>query len=338
MPKISKVKAREILDSRGNPTIEATISLDSGHTGTSSVPSGASTGKYEAHELRDNDLDRFKGLGVLKAVENVNTIIADKIIGLDATQQTKLDQTLINLDGTSNKQKLGSNAILSVSESCLKAAASFYQLPLYQYIQKKYSLVEKITKMPNPTFNIINGGAHGTGNLDFQEFHLIPSVRFTYEKALQIGDEIYKSLKTVLKRKRAVHSVGDEGGYAPNLFTNLDALEVIIEAIKTTKYKFQQDVFVGLDVAANYFYENGQYQIKDRAQPFSRDEFIAYYIQLNLEYRLFSLEDGLHEDDWEGWTKLNNELGKSTLIVGDDLLTTNKIRVKKAIEKKSLQR
>lgn len=335
MPKISQVKAREILDSRGSPTIETTITLDTGHSGTSSVPSGASTGKYEAHELRDNDPDRFKGLGVLKAVENVNVTIADQIIGQEATQQTQLDQTLINLDGTSNKQKLGSNAILSISESCLKAAANYYQLPLYQYIQKKYSLVKEITKIPNPTFNIINGGAHGAGNLDFQEFHLIPSVRFTYKKALQIGDEIYTSLKTVLKRRRAITSVGDEGGYAPNLFTNLDALEVIIEAIKATQYKFQQDVFVGLDVAANHFYQNGQYQIKDRAQPFSRDEFIAYYTQLNREYRLFSLEDGLHEDDWDGWAKLNSELGHSTLIVGDDLLTTNKLRVEKAIQKKA---
>ncbi len=333
MPKISKVKSREILDSRGNPTVETTVYLDTGHYGTSSVPSGSSTSKYEAFELRDNDQDRFNGLGVLKAINNVNTIIADKIIGLDPTKQTKLDQTLITLDGTSNKKRLGGNSILSVSESCLKAAASYFQLPVYGYLSKKYGLSKNLNKLPNPTFNIINGGSHGAGNLDFQEFHIIPSLRFPYHTALQIGDEVYKSLKHVLKRRRAVHSVGDEGGYAPNLFTNLDALEVILEAINSTTYKFAKDVFVGLDVAANHFYKNGQYQIKDRAQPYNQEELIAYYLQLNREYRIFSLEDGLHEDDWDGWSKLTYELGGQSLIVGDDLLVTNKVRVQRGIQK-----
>ncbi len=335
MPKIAKVLSREILDSRGNPTVETTITLNTGHQGTASVPSGASTGKHEAHELRDNDKNRFNGLGVLKAVQNVNTTINAAIIGHDPTKQTKLDQTLINLDGTTSKKNLGSNAILSVSQACLKAAANYFQLPVYAYIAKKYGLNPNLKTLPGPTFNIINGGAHGAGNLDFQEFHLVPSIRFPFHTSLQIGDEIYKSLKTVLKRRRAIHSVGDEGGYAPNLFTNLDALEVILEAIRGTNYKFTQDVFLGLDVAASYFYKNGQYQIKDRAQPYNKDELIAYYSQLNREYRLFSLEDGLHEDDWEGWSKLTYELGNNTLIVGDDLLSTNKQRVQKAIQKKS---
>ena len=335
MAKIAKLQAREILDSRGHPTIETTVFTDSGIKATSSVPSGASTGKYEAHELRDNDPTRFNGQGVLKAVANVNTLILNTLKGFDITSQTKLDQALINLDGTANKSKLGSNAILSVSESCLKAASKHYQLPIYAYLQKKYGLDTDGTKLPAPTFNIINGGAHGAGNLDFQEFHIIPSARFPYHTALQMGTEIYQKLKNVLKRRNAITSIGDEGGYAPDLFTNLDALEVILEAINSTQYQFAQDVFVGLDVAANHFYKNGSYQIKDRAQPYSKEEFIAYYQQLNREYRLFSLEDGLHEDDWDGWATLTLDIGANTLIIGDDLLTTNKTRVEKAIQKKS---
>lgn len=335
MAKIAKVYAREILDSRGTPTIETTIWLDNGYAGTAAVPSGSSTTKHEAVELRDNDPHRFHGLGVLKAINNVNQVIAPKIIGLDPSQQTTLDQTLINLDGTSNKAKLGGNTILSVSEAALKAAAANFKLPIYQYLIKKYQLVKDLKRMPNPTFNIINGGAHGAGNLDFQEFHVIPSIRFPYHQALEIGAEIYHSLEKTLKRRRAIHSVGDEGGFAPNLFTNLDALEVILEAINQTEHKFAQDVFLGLDVAASWFYKNKQYQIKDRAQPYNTKELIAYYIQLNREYRLFSLEDPLEEDDWDGWAKLTTDLSSDTLIVGDDLLSTNKNRVQKAIDKKA---
>jgi len=335
MAKIAKLQAREILDSRGTPTVETTLWLDTGHWAIAAVPSGSSASKHEAVELRDNDPQRFHGQGVLKAVDNVNQIIAPKIIGLDASQQTQLDQTLINLDGTSNKAKLGGNAILSVSEANLKAAASSYQLPIYQYIVKKYQLVKDLKKLPSPTFNIINGGAHGAGNLDFQEFHIVPSLRFPYHQALEIGAEIYHSLENTLKIRRAIHSVGDEGGFAPNLFTNMDALEVILEAVNQTEHKFAQDVFLGLDVAASWFYKNGRYQIKDRAQPYNRDELIAYYLQLNREYRLFSLEDALEADDWNGWAKLTSDLSSDTLIVGDDLLITNKLRVQKAIDKKA---
>ncbi len=335
MAKIAKLRAREILDSRGTPTVETTLWLDTGHWAIAAVPSGSSASKHEAVELRDNDPSRFHGQGVLKAVNNVNQIIAPKVIGLDASKQTQLDQTLINLDGTSNKAKLGGNAILSVSEANLKAAASSYQLPIYQYLVKKYQLVKDLKKLPSPTFNIINGGAHGAGNLDFQEFHIVPSLRFPYHQALEIGAEIYHSLENTLKTHRAIHSVGDEGGFAPNLFTNMDALEIILEAINQTEHKFAQDVFLGLDVAASWFYKNGRYQIKDRAQPYSRDELIAYYLQLNREYRLFSLEDPLEKDDWGGWAKLTSDLSSDTLIVGDDLLITNKLRVKKAIDKKA---
>ena len=335
MAKIVKIYAREILDSRANPTIETAVYLDSGHQGKCSVPSGASSSKYEACELRDNDPNRFAGMGVLKAVNHVNQIIAPKVIGLDSSCQTKLDQLLINLDATPNKSNLGANAILSISIAVLKAGAAYYCLPVYQYIAKKYGLSKNLTRMPGPTFNIINGGAHGAGNLDFQEFHVIPSARFSYRQALQIGIEIYQSLKKTLKLRGAIHSVGDEGGFAPNLFTNLDALELIVDSINQTAYKFTQDVFLGLDVSAGFFFKNNQYQIKDRAQPFSRDELIAYYQQLNQEYHLFSLEDGLDQDDWEGWTKLTDALDSSTLIVGDDLLSTNKERVKKAITAKA---
>ena len=335
MPKILKIKAREILDSRGSPTIETTVVLDSGHQGTAAIPSGASTGKHEAVELRDNDKTRFNGLGVLKAVNNVNSIIAENIIGLDPTKQTLIDQTLINLDGTNNKKNLGSNSILSVSTATLKAAASYYNLPVYSYVDKKYNLGKNSNKLPGPTFNIINGGAHGAGNLDFQEFHIVPSRRFPYHTALQIGNEIYKSLKQVLTQRNAIHSIGDEGGFAPNLFTNMDALELILEAARLTPYQFAQDVFLGLDVAANFFHNNNHYTIKDRAQPYSKEELIAYYLQLNREYRLFSLEDALEEEDWSGWKKLTEDIGDNTLVVGDDLLTTNKERVKKAIQEKA---
>lgn len=331
MAKISQIKAREILDSRANPTIETTIWLDSGHFGIASIPSGSSSSKYEAFELRDNDPARFDGLGVLKAVNFVNQELRPKLIGLDPAQQTKFDQLLIDLDATPNKSKFGANSILSLSIANLKAAASYFKLPVYQYLYQKYSLVKDLSKMPSPTFNIINGGAHGAGNLDFQEFHLIPSTRFSYHQSLQMGIEVYNHLKKVLIRRQAIHSVGDEGGFAPNLFTNLDALEIILEAINTTAYKFTTDLFLGLDISANYFIKNGQYQIKDRAQPFSREELIAYYQQLNREYHIFSLEDGLDQDDWEGWTKLTESLGSATLIVGDDLLSTNKERVKKAV-------
>lgn len=335
MAKIKRLVATEILDSRGNPTIQTTVVLDTGHQATASIPSGASTGKSEAVELRDNDPNRFHGQGVLKAVNNVNSVIGPKLMGFDPTQQTKLDQALIDLDATPNKANLGANALLSVSIAVLKAAAASLNLPVYKYLSLKYALNPSLKKLPSPTFNIINGGAHGAGNLDFQEFHIIPSLRFPYHQALQIGDEIYKSLKTTLKRRQLVHSIGDEGGYAPNLFTNLDALEVILETINQSPYKFAQDVFLGLDVAADFFFINGQYQIKDRAQPYSRDELIDYYQQLNREYHLFSLEDPLSAEDFNGWQKLNNELSSTTLIIGDDLLCTNKNRIVKAIAAKA---
>ena len=335
MAKIAKIRAREILDSRGHPTIETTLYLDTGHSGLASVPSGASSAQHEAVELRDNDPQRFQGLGVTKAVNLINQTLSAKLKGLDPTRQTELDQLLISEDGTPDQSRLGANTLLSISQAAIVASAAYYQLPVYQYLRQKYYQHLPLNHLPSPTFNIINGGAHGAGNLDFQEFHLIPSVRFSYSQALQIGETVYQSLLKTLKFRRAITSVGDEGGFAPDLFTNLDALSIMLESLKQTPYQLAKDVFLGLDVAADFFYKNGHYEIKDRAQPYSRDELIAYYRELVKEFHLFSLEDGLNQDDWTGWSELNAALGSSCLIVGDDLLSTNPDRVKQAIAKKA---
>jgi enolase len=330
--KVKKVEASEILDSRGNPTIETEVVLEDGSYSIASIPSGALVGKYETIELRDGDPKRFKGMGVLKAVDNVNKIIGPKIIGMDAAYQSKIDEVLNSLDETENKSKLGGNALLSVSQGVLEASAVSYNMDIYAYIQTKYKFTDKAA-VPAPIFNVINGGKHGAGNLDFQEFHIIPSTRKSYSEALQCGDEIYQGLGNTLAYRGAIHSVGVEGGYAPNLFTNLDALEIITEAIKETDYVLTDDVFLGLDVAAGFFYKNGKYSIKDRAQTFSPEEFIEYYQDLNSQYHLFSLEDPLHSEDWSAWQKLNKTLGKNTIIIGDDLLSTNLERIKKAVSK-----
>ena len=335
MAKIINLKAREILDSRGIPTIETEIWLDTGHYAVASVPSGTSTGKYEAVELRDSDPHRFNGQGVLKATNNVNAIIAPQLIGKDPQDQTQIDQLLINLDGTKNKAKLGANAILSVSQAVCEVAAASMNLPTYLYLIWKYRGKDKVAKIPTPIFNVINGGTHGAGNLDFQEFHLIPSTLKPYHQALQIGEEIYQTLEKILIEKGAVHSVGVEGGFAPNLFTNMDALEAIMEAISRTPHQFAQDVFIGLDVAASHFFDNGHYTIKDRSQSFTAKEFLSYYEELGKNYHLFSLEDPLQEDDWQSWQELTALVGHTTLIVGDDLLATNKDRLRKAIDIKA---
>lgn len=335
MVKIAKVWAREILDSRGQPTIETTVTLETGHQGTASVPTGASASKYEAVELRDGDPARFRGLGVLKAVGLINGQLAAKLKGVDATRQTELDQQLVEWDGTADKSRLGANSILSLSQAVLVAAAAYYRLPVYRYLRQKYYPRLKLDHLPTPIFNIINGGAHGAGNLDFQEFQVIPSARFDYRRCLQIGEEIYQSLRATLKYRRAITSVGDEGGFAPNLFTNLDALAVILESLKQTPYQLAKDVFLGLDAAADFFYSNEHYEIKDRAQPYNEAELVAYYQELVKEFRLFYLEDGLSQDAWSGWVALNSAIGNQCLIVGDDLLATNKDRVRQAIAKKA---
>ncbi len=335
--KIYGVYAREILDSRDNPTVETTVVLESGYRGTASVPSGASVSKYEAVELRDNDPKRYGGMGVLKAVDNVNRVIAPALRGQDVFNQQAIDSTMITLDGTPNKSKLGSNSILSVSLAASVAAASAQRVPLYSYINTIFSAIvpTSLTRMPTPTFNIVNGGKHGAGNLDFQEFHVVPATSKPYHIALEMGVEIYDALKQILIYRNAVHSVGDEGGFAPNLFTNLDALQILLDAIKATPYKFGVDVFLGLDLASTNFRTASGYRIKDKPQTLGTRDFIEYLKELHKEYRLLILEDPLYEDDWDGWVEITKQFGNEVYIIGDDLLATNMARLKIAIEKKA---
>jgi enolase len=335
MPVIHTIQAREILDCRGIPTIETTIWLDNGVAVTTSVPTSTSTGQYEAKELRDGDRSRYNGLGVLKACALINDELSQKLKGQDPSKQGEIDRMLLTLDGTPDKSKLGANTILSISQAVCKAGAAMYKLPVYKYLSLKYRLTgDKIT-FPTPAFNLINGGKHGAGNLDFQEFLLVPSSRFSFQHGLQLGVEIYYSLEQALIGKNAIHSVGMDGGFAPNLFTNLDALEIIMLAIKQTNHQYGHDVFLGLDIAANTFYKGGKYTIKDRSQAFSTKEFIDYYLDLNDQYHIFSLEDPLTEDDWSGWSQLVQEIGSKVLIIGDDFLSTNKARVERCIAQKA---
>jgi len=334
MPKITRIIAREILDSRAVPTVEASVLTDSGFFGTASVPSGASTGKAEDVELRDNDPARFNGKGVLKAVGNVNTVLGPALLGHDVSDQEGIDQLMLNLDGTPNESRLGSNAILAVSIASLKAAASAANVPLFSYINTRYH-PHTPPKIPGPVFNLINGGKHGAGNLDFQEFHVIPSTKMSYHDALRAGTETWTNLKTELIRRNAVHSVGDEGGFAPNLFTNADALEILALVIKNSSYRLGQELFLGLDVAADEFFVSNKYPIKDSPRPLSREELIALYVDLVKTYGLLSLEDPLAQEDWEGWQQLVAALPDTTMIVGDDLVSTNAKRLQKAIDQKS---
>ncbi len=335
MAQIKHITAREILDSRGFPTLETTVYLEGGYWGTASVPSGSSLGGYEAVELRDKDMERFKGMGVLKAIDIIQKTITPALIGQEASFQGKIDEILLSLDGTEKKEKLGANTLISVSTAVLKASAQSFNLPVYAYLWQKYKLIKQPLRLPTPCFNLINGGKHGIGNLDFQEYHLVPTSRFSFKQALEVGVEVYQALKKTLIFRNLVHSVGDDGGFTPNLFTNLDAVEIIREAIADTRYKFNIDVFLGLDVAANQFYQGGKYFIKDRAQAFSPEEFFNYYQDLTRQYHTLLLEDPFFEDDWESWQNITELLGKKTVIVGDDLLCTNLKRLQKAIKLKA---
>lgn len=340
MAKISRVWAREIIDSRGIPTVETVAQSDTGHTVVASVPSGASTGKYEAIELRDNDPKRFFGQGVLRAVENVNKTLGSAVIGMDPVNQAEIDKKLISLDGSPNKGVLGANSILSVSICISKLGASVSKMPLYHFINqqaKAFGILPQDSPMhiPTPVFNMINGGLHGAGNLDFQEFQVIPATSKSYSLALTSSVEVYHFIKEALARRGAIHSVGDEGGYAPNLFTNADALTIDVEAIAGSGYQIGQDFFLGLDVAANHIYKDGAYSIRDKSNPLNTTSMLGFYETLTDNYRLTFLEDPLQEDDWEGWATLTKSLGSKLLVVGDDLLVTNPERVKQAIEKKA---
>jgi enolase len=335
--KIFSVTGREILDSRGNPTVEVMVILESGWRGVASVPSGASVGSFEAQEIRDADPSRYEGMGVLKAVSNVNTTINNSLRGMDALDQSVIDKTLIDLDGTPNKSNLGVNAILGVSHAVSVAASCFAQKPLYQYLNELFSkrLPTPIEKIPTPMFNIINGGKHGAGNLNFQEFLVIPATNRVFHEALEMGASIYSATRKMLQFRNAIHSIGDEGGFAPNLFKNMDAFEILIEAIKSTKFRFGVDVYLGLDVAANNFRGKQGYQIKDRPSAFTREEFIAYLMDLHATYHLLVLEDALEDTDWEGWVQLTEKIGRDVLIVGDDFLATNMERLERAIKEKA---
>ena len=337
MSKIFKVWSREILDSRGIPTLETAVMADSGQIGVSAVPAGTSTGSHEALELRDIDNPRYLGKGVLKAVENVNTVLAQAVIGMDPQNQLEIDKKLVETDGTENKSKYGANAILSISQAVTKCASMIAGRPLYAWIFDLASSggITKTVKIPTPLLNMINGGLHGAGNLDFQEFWVIPASNKSFTEGLQMGVEIYLTIGENLARRGAIHSVGHEGGYAPNLFTNADAFEVFIESIKQTKYSMGRDIFLGLDVAANSFYKNGEYLIKDKSSAMEGSALLEYYKSLKEQYQIAILEDAFQEDAWNEWKKLYTELGNSVLIVGDDLLVTNPKRVEKAITEKA---
>ena len=325
MSKIKNIIAREIIDSRGNPTVEVDVILESGVIGRASVPSGASTGTKEAIELRDKDSSRFHGKGVLKAVNNVNTIIKESLIGKDCLNQRIIDEIMIKLDGTKNKSKLGANAILGVSMANLKAAALYKKIPLHFYFEKEVCL-------PKAMMNILNGGMHADNGLDFQEFMIVPEANSLKER-LRMGCEIFYALKEVLKEKGLSTNVGDEGGFAPNLKTNKEALDCIIKAIEVSNYKPGKDVFIALDVAASCFYENGKYNLKGESKILNIDELINYYENLISTYPIISIEDPVDENDWEGFTKITQELGDKIQLVGDDLFVTNKKCLQMGIDK-----
>ncbi len=330
MSEIFDVYAREILDSRGNPTVEVEVELESGAFGMAQVPSGASTGVHEAIELRDGDPKKYLGKGVLKAVENVNEIIAPKIIGYDATDQLLIDKLLIELDGTPNKSRLGANAILGVSLATAKAAADFFGLPLYCYIGGINA-----KELPVPMMNILNGGKHADSGVDLQEFMIVPVGGANFRESLRMGVETFHTLKKVLKGKKYNVAVGDEGGFAPNLKSSEEAIQLIVEAIKKAGYEPGKDVFIALDPAASEFYQDGKYVLSREGTVRTSDEMIDYYAELVDKYPIISIEDGLAEDDWEGWQKLTQKLGHKIQIVGDDLYVTDKKRLNQGIELKA---
>jgi enolase 1/2/3 len=329
---IIDVYAREVLDSRGNPTVEVEVRLEDGSMGRAIVPSGASTGAFEAVELRDGDKDRFLGKGVLKAVENVNEIIAEEIVDMDAIDQIGIDMTMIELDGTENKGKLGANAILGVSMAVARAAAESLGMPLFQYLGGVNAKT-----LPVPMMNILNGGEHADNNVDIQEFMVMPVGAKNFREALRMGAEIFHNLKKVLKDKGLNTAVGDEGGFAPNLTSNEEALEVIIEAIKKAGYVPGEDVMLALDVAATELYnkDEKQYNLAGEGVVKTSAQMVDFYEELVGKYPIISIEDGLDEEDWEGWRLLTERLGNKIQIVGDDLFVTNTVRLEKGIENKT---
>ncbi|MCM3178891.1 phosphopyruvate hydratase [Cytobacillus horneckiae] len=330
MPFIQHVYAREVLDSRGNPTVEVEVLTESGFFGRAIVPSGASTGEYEAVELRDGDKDRYLGKGVQKAVDNVNNLISEAITGFDVTDQVGIDRTMIALDGTDNKGKLGANAILGVSMACAHAAAESVGLPLYRYLGGFNA-----KQLPTPMMNIINGGSHADNNVDFQEFMIMPVGAPTFKESIRMGAEVFHSLKKVLSAKGLNTAVGDEGGFAPNLGSNREALEVIIEAIKNAGYEAGKDIYLAMDVASSEFYnkETGKYDLAGEGRNgVTSEEMVNFYEELVSEFPIISIEDGLDENDWEGHKLLTERIGDKVQLVGDDLFVTNTKKLAQGIE------
>jgi len=327
---IKAVKAREILDSRGNPTVEVEVSLIDGTVGIAAVPSGASTGTHEAQELRDGDRARYRGLGVLKAVEHVNCEIAPAIAGMSVSEQTEIDRLLIELDGTPTKGRLGANAILGTSLAVARAAAVFWEAPLYRHLGG-----EDAHLLPIPMLNIINGGEHAPGSTDFQEFMIMPLGAASFSEAMRVSSEVYHSLRQLLKDRGLSTNVGDEGGFAPQLPTNEAAVELILEAIDIAGYSAGHDLFLALDPAASEFCHDGEYVLAREGVTLSSPKMVDYYVRLASNYPIISIEDGLAEDDWEGWVSLTARLGKSIRIVGDDLYATNMERLEEGIERRA---
>ena len=329
--KITHIIGREVLDSRGNPTVEVDVTLEDGTVGSSMVPSGASTGKHEAVELRDGDKNRYLGRGVQTAVNNVNTLITDHLIGMNANNQADIDQAMIDLDGSPNKSNLGANAILGVSMAVARAAAGSADQPLYSYLGGEQS-----NMLPIPMMNILNGGSHADNNVDIQEFMVFPIGANSFSSALQMGVETFHHLKSVLQKKGLNTSVGDEGGFAPNLRSNAEAVEVILEAIEKTPYTLGKDLFLALDVAASEIYKNGLYHLASEDKQYSSEEMVAYLTSLANQYPIISIEDGLDENDWQGWQQLNSAIGNRVQIVGDDLTVTNLTRLQRAIDENAM--
>jgi len=327
--KIKNVHAREILDSRGNPTVEVDVILEDGTLGRAAVPSGASTGEHEAVELRDGDKSRYMGKGVTKAVANVNTEIAKKVKGMNAKEQEKIDKTLIDLDGTENKARLGANAILGTSLALCKAAAISQKESLFKYMSKGKGNI-----LPVPMMNILNGGTHADNNVDLQEFMVMPIGAKSFKEALRMGSEVFHNLKSILKAKKLSTAVGDEGGFAPNLKSNEEAVDVILEAIEKAGYKVGKDIFIALDPASSSFFKNGKYILEaEEKKNNSSDDMIEFYSKWVDKYPIVSIEDGLAEDDWEGWKRFTQKEGKKVQLVGDDLFVTNTKRLKMGIDK-----
>ncbi len=339
MAKIKKIYAYEIIDSRSYPTIEGRLTLDNGQSVTASIPSGTSIGKYEALELRDNDKSRWDGMGVTTPVSYINNLIGPKLVNASSLKQQEVDSWLIKADGTKNKSNLGANVTLLISELMVKAGAMESGLPIFKYVNQLYEQIFKakipLEKIPTPIFNIINGGKHANNNLDFQEFQIIPSSSYSFSKAYEMGVEIFHELKRMLEYRNANVSVGEEGGFTPNLVTNIDAIEIIVETLNQKKLQLGVDIFTGLDVAASHFYRDNRYYIKDKSHPLKVDEYTEFVKDLVKKYSILLLEDPLNEDDWENWHKLNESLSQEIYLIGDDLLATNKERLERAIREKS---